>query len=295
MGLGRRHLAVAFTVVFTIAVTVAFTIVAPVATALADPPRQPTSVADLRAGLTTQLAEEAATIERASGTVRDKLAAADAVRVRRLVAAYRLLHSPAARSRGTPAPDPFAAARRRAAARLLIERDLAERRMLADELGQLRDAATHIASEATRVAAVVLPAALARPARGTIVRRFGAFQHDPSQATLSRRGVDLEVEPRAEVVASAAGTVRYAGPIRGLESGVIIDHGTYFTVVAKLAELAVPVGAPVARGDRLGHAARARVYLEVRVKLGAGGLPIDPEPVLEPQAPLAPQRSRDPR
>jgi murein DD-endopeptidase MepM/ murein hydrolase activator NlpD len=61
---------------------------------------------------------------------------------------------------------------------------------------------------------------------------------------------------------------------------VIVDHGSYLTVIAKLGELAVPAGAPVSRGDRLGRAARHRVYFEVRVELGPGGLPIDPEPLL---------------
>ena len=50
--------------------------------------------------------------------------------------------------------------------------------------------------------------------------------------------------------------------------------------MAKLGELAVPVGAHVARGDRLGRAARSRVYFEVRVKVGPGGMPVDPEPLL---------------
>jgi septal ring factor EnvC (AmiA/AmiB activator) len=75
--------------------------------------------------------------------------------------------------------------------------------------------------------------------------------------------------------------VRYAGPIRGLDAGLVIDHGDYYTVIGKLGDLGVPVGAPVTRGDRIGRAARHRVYFEVRVKLGAGGRPIDPEPLLE--------------
>jgi len=42
----------------------------------------------------------------------------------------------------------------------------------------------------------------------------------------------------------------------------------------------LPVGAPIAAGGRLGRAARHRVYFEVRIKLGPGGFPIDPEPLL---------------
>lgn len=229
--------------------------------------------ADARAGISQQLADERATIERARATVGDKLATLDQVRARRLAAAYRVLHAP-------PGPDAPAAARRRAAARLLVARDLGERRLLADEAAQLRAADARHAAEHARIATIELPAELARPAQGTIARRFGVLAHERSRAKLSRRGIDLEVAARAPVVAAADGVVRYAGPIRGLDNGVIVDHGGCLTVVAKLGSLAVPVGAPVKRGDRIGAAARHRVYVEVRVKIGAGGLPIDPEPLL---------------
>jgi septal ring factor EnvC (AmiA/AmiB activator) len=69
--------------------------------------------------------------------------------------------------------------------------------------------------------------------------------------------------------------------MRGLDHGVILDHGDYFTIVAKLSAVAIPIGTTVARGDRIGRAARARVYLEVRAKVGPGGLPIDPEALLK--------------
>jgi septal ring factor EnvC (AmiA/AmiB activator) len=82
------------------------------------------------------------------------------------------------------------------------------------------------------------------------------------------------------VRAPADGTVRYAGPIRGLDHGVVIDCGGVWTVVAKLGEVAVATGAFVEAGQRLGAPAKSRVYLEVRVPLGPGGLPVDPEPYL---------------
>jgi len=236
---------------------------------------------DPREVLVQQLADETVAIDRALATVDDKLGVIDTARARRLAAAYRVLQ-PGPKHQ---ADDPMAGARRRAAARMLIERDLIERRMLAGELSQLRTAATRTTADAARIAELVLPPSIKRPARGTIARRFGTLEHERSKATLSRRGIDLEVDARATVVAPADGTVRYVGPIRGLGSGVIVDHGTYFTVIAKLGEVVVPVGAPVSRGDRLGRAARHRVYLEVRVKLGAGARPIDPVPLLEAQKP----------
>ncbi|HEY0192399.1 MAG TPA: M23 family metallopeptidase, partial [Kofleriaceae bacterium] len=213
-------------------------------------------------------------VDRARAQVADKLAAADRTRAHRLGAAYRLLDA---------APgddDALAVARRRAAARLLLDRDLAERGLLAAEDAQLRAARDRIAGEAGQVAATARPADLRRPAPGAIVRHYGTVVHDRSKATLSRRGIELEVDDHAAVVAPAAGTVRYAGPIRGLDQGVILDHGGYLTVIGRLGDLALPVGAAIAAGDRLGRAARHRVYLEVRIKLGPGGYPIDPEPLL---------------
>jgi murein DD-endopeptidase MepM/ murein hydrolase activator NlpD len=234
-------------------------------------------VRDVRAELAAQLAAQVESIGKALVAVGDKLALADDIRVRRLRAAVRmLLHA-------VPAPgenDRMAIARRRAAAKHLLARDASERAMLADEAEQLATARGRIAAALEALPRLRLPTELARPVAGTLAHRFGTFEHDRSHAQLSRRGVDFEVEDHAPVVAPGDGVVRYAGPMRGLDHGVIVDHGDYDTVIAKLAALTLPVGTRVARGDRLGHAARHRVYLEVRVKLGPGGLPIDPEPLL---------------
>ncbi len=242
-------------------------------------PIGPLVAIDPRAQLAAQLADEAQTIDKTIATVADKLSEADRVRLERLRAAYRLLRAPVRAS--ASAGERMAAARRRAAARLLVDRDAAERSLLTDETAHLKAAQARTATDVQTVTTITLPVELARPAKGTVARAFGTLEHERSKAVLSRRGIDLEVETRANVTAPADGTVRYAGPIRGLDAGVVIDHGDYLTVIAKLDELVVPVGAPIHRGDRIGHAARYRVYFEVRVKLGAGGLPIDPVPLFE--------------
>jgi len=237
------------------------------------------SPADRRSGgelvdfLVDLLADQARSVDRALATVQDRLDSVAAGRAHRLAAALRV-------SRSAPGDDAAATARKLAAVRLLLARDRDERALLLDEIAGLTAARARIAAERSRAPAIALPARLAWPARGTIARRFGALAHERSHATLSRRGIDLEVAERGVVVAPAAGTVRYAGPIRGLERGVILDHGDYVTVIAKLGELALPVDAAIAAGDRIGRAAHHRVYFEVRVKLGPGGLPIDPEPLL---------------
>ena len=233
---------------------------------------------DPRAALAAQVAAEQQTVATTIDTVTKKLAAADATRAHRVVAAIRI-----AAERDMHADDPMGAARRIAAARYLLARDAAERGLLADELVQLHGAEHDVATAAASVARVALPDHLAWPATGTIARRFGEYQHDRSKATLSRRGLDIEVDDHAVAEAPADGIVRFAGPIRGLDRGVVIDHGGYFTVIAKLGELATLVGAHVGKGERLGRAARHRVYFEVRAKVGAGGLPIDPEPLLGPR------------
>jgi septal ring factor EnvC (AmiA/AmiB activator) len=233
---------------------------------------------DSRAVLAEQLVDEIQTIEKTLATVADKLSAADATRLRRVRAAYRILHAPLGID--ASATDRMASARRRAAARLLLERDRDERDLLAGEAAQLRTARSTKETASSHVPALVLPEEIGRPVKGSIARRFGTLVHEPSKATLSRRGLDFEVETGAPASAPADGVVRYAGPIRGLDHGVILDHGDYMTIVAKLADLAIPVGTRVTRGDRIGRASRSRVYLEVRAKVGAGGLPIDPEPLL---------------
>lgn len=227
---------------------------------------------DPRDALALELADQRATVDRALATVTDKLAVLDTERTAHLDATYRALQR--------PSTDALARARRIAALRALVKYDAAERALLAEELEQLRDAQVRIDREITALRTIELPTALQRPARGSIARHFGTLAHERSKTTLSRKGIDFEVDEHAPVVASAAGTVRYAGELRGLDRGIVIDHGAYFTVVGKLGELLVPVGATVAPGDRIARAARHRVYLEVRVRVGPGGMLIDPEPLL---------------
>ncbi|MGE0395553.1 MAG: murein hydrolase activator EnvC [Kofleriaceae bacterium] len=233
---------------------------------------------DPRARLAAQLADQAAVIETTRTTITEKIGALDKVRLARMRAAYRVLRTPLP-SDATSA-DRMAAARKRAGARLLVERDLDERGLLVDELAMLAKANERTVVATQAVPNISLPPELAWPAAGTIARQFGTISHEKSKTTLARRGIDIEVEAKTPAKASAAGTVRYAGPIRGLDLGVIIDHGDYMTVVAKLGELAVPTGAKVVAGDQVGRAARHRIYLELRAKISAGGLPIDPEPLL---------------
>lgn len=244
-------------------------VVAFVITALAVPARGDDS------GIAAQLADERAVLTKTIATIDDKIAALELERTNHVRAVHRAL---AATQRFSDSA--LASARRRAAARYVLARDLDERTLLTDERVAVEAAAADNARATVALPTMTTPRDLVRPARGKIARKFGTLVHDRSTTTLARRGIDIEVDSRAPAVAAAPGTVRYAGPIRGLDSGIIIDHGGYYTVVGKLGETTVPVGAKVASGDRIGRAARQRVYFEVRIKIGAGGRPIDPLPLL---------------
>lgn len=237
--------------------------------------------ADLRDDLRTQLDAEWSVATRTHDTVQGKLDARTAERAQRARAAYRLLRDPSA----SPWVDPavrMASLRRRAAARHLLAIDRAEVSLLADEIVRVDAGAARLAAERALIETIAIPApGLAWPAKGDVTRHFGTFVHADSGATLSRRGLDLDVRAHAEAHAVADGVVRYAGPIRGLDAGVVVDHGAFWSVTAKLGELGVTAGDHVVRGQRLGDADTHRLYLELRVPIGPGGLPIDPEPLLE--------------
>ncbi|HEY0252755.1 MAG TPA: M23 family metallopeptidase [Kofleriaceae bacterium] len=244
-----------------------------IGTSAAAPPKP----ADPRELLAKQIAAEQQTLATTIDTVNGKLAAADTTRLHRIHAAMRVLHAPL--PDGATADERMAVARRRAAAKLLLERDASERALLANETEHLHVSEKETIEAGEQISKLQLPQALEVPAKGTVARHFGEYVHERSKATLSRRGIDLEVEDHAPATAPADGVVRYAGVIRGLDHGVILDHGDFLTVIAKLGDLTLPIGTHVARGDRLGRAAHHRVYLEVRAKVGPGGLPIDPEPL----------------
>ena len=162
-------------------------------------------------------------------------------------------HAPLAE--GASADERMAVARRRAAPRACcLESDHGERQLLADEGPHLEEvaktatdaAAQHVADD--RVARDVLEVARARQGRAPF-RRVPARAQQGDAAP--RRGIDLEKSRISAPVGqrTADGTVRYAGPIRGLDHGVILDSRRLpRRDRVKLAELTLPVGTAVAQG-----------------------------------------------
>ncbi|HUH06148.1 MAG TPA: M23 family metallopeptidase [Kofleriaceae bacterium] len=167
----------------------------------------------------------------------------------------------------------------RAAARRILRRDLRELDLLREELA-VAHRAKALFQQLEPSAAGPAQRSLRRPVPGSITSTFGTYRHAASRATLSRRGVEMRAERGDRVHAVEAGTVRFAGTLRGLDQAVLIDHGGYTSVTARLGRVQVAVGASVGPGQVVGQAAGHRVYLEIRLDLGPGGEPIDPAPLL---------------
>lgn len=101
------------------------------------------------------------------------------------------------------------------------------------------------------------------PAIGDIVTGFGEL----SAGGVRARGITIATAPKAAVVAPAAGRIAFAGPFRGYDHIVIIEHGGGWTsLIARLDRLSVEPGETVRQGDPIGTtgAASARLTLELR-------------------------------
>lgn len=85
------------------------------------------------------------------------------------------------------------------------------------------------------------------------------------------RGLTLATRRGAELVAPAAGTVRFAGPFRDYDGVIIIDHGRGWLTLIVNAASAVGRGGRVAAGQPLG-----RALGPVQVELSQNGRPISP-------------------
>ena len=138
-----------------------------------------------------------------------------------------------------------------------------------------------------------LEGTLPAPVSGRVVAEFG--RQDPRYALKKfQRGIVIRVAEDASVHAVAAGMVVHAGPFRGYQELVVLDHGQgFFSVYGHLERLAFERGESVQAGDALGRPAYQPVgegydvYFEVRLH----GKPQDPELWLKPGSLGKPQAS----
>jgi septal ring factor EnvC (AmiA/AmiB activator) len=119
---------------------------------------------------------------------------------------------------------------------------------------------------------------LPMPAVGQIVIRYG----QAAATGLTHRGVTLETQPGATVIAPFAGYVVFADVFRGYGQLLILDHGDgYHTLLAGLSRIDGVPGLWVETGEPVGIMGEGdkglpRLYVEIR----RGGQPFDPLPWL---------------
>ncbi|MDH5752288.1 MAG: peptidoglycan DD-metalloendopeptidase family protein [Deltaproteobacteria bacterium] len=127
---------------------------------------------------------------------------------------------------------------------------------------------------------------LPSPARGSILARFG--EQDPRyELKKFQRGLVLKVDKGADIKAVAAGRVVHAGPFRGYQQLVVVDHGGgLFSVYGHLENLQINQGASVSQGTTLGRPIfqeaddSHNLYFEIRYD----GSPEDPLEWLAPDS-----------
>ena len=124
---------------------------------------------------------------------------------------------------------------------------------------------------------------LSAPAKGKLMAGFG--DQDPRYAMKKfQRGVVVKVEEDTVLHAVAPGRSLHAGPFRGYQQLIVLDHGKgLFSVYGHLEKLEISRGQRVGRGARLGSVAYQptesayHYYFEIR----HNGKPVDPMKWLE--------------
>lgn len=96
-------------------------------------------------------------------------------------------------------------------------------------------------------------AKLAWPVKGFVSRKFG-ISKDPILKGVEHNnpGIEIQTNPNASVKCVAAGKVSSVAIIQGFNRAVIVNHGDYFSVYAKLDNVEVKKGQIVKVGQNLG-------------------------------------------
>jgi murein DD-endopeptidase MepM/ murein hydrolase activator NlpD len=166
---------------------------------------------------------------------------------------------------------------RRAAMTRLLRRDLRELAVMEAEHQVAASARERLHGElAAPEPSSPAPGSLVRPvARARLRTGFGVQRHRESQADMSARGIELACRPGDPVLAVAAGRVLWTGSLSGA-SAVLVDHGGFVSVLVGMGRVGVATGQAVAAGQVLGNAAGDELHVEIRLRSGAFGNPVDP-------------------
>jgi murein hydrolase activator len=121
------------------------------------------------------------------------------------------------------------------------------------------------------------------PARGIVEVGFGKVLNPKFNTVTVQKGLDIRAAAATPAVSVAAGTVAYAGWLKGYGNLIIIDHGGgYHSLLAHLARVNVEVEKEVEQGQKVGEVGDtgslkgAYLYFEIRFR----GQAIDPAPWL---------------
>lgn len=113
------------------------------------------------------------------------------------------------------------------------------------------------------------------PVVGQLVTGMGEI----STSGVRSRGLTLATQASAQLVAPTAGRIAFAGPYRGYDQILILDHGQgWTTLLTGLHRLSVNVGETVRQGDPVGIAGAGRPT--ITIELRRNGRPIDIVPLV---------------
>ena len=83
-----------------------------------------------------------------------------------------------------------------------------------------------------------------------VVGRLVGLYGQPTEGSMTRKGLSIETRPGAQVIAPFDGSVVFAGPFRGYGQLLIIDHGEgYHSLLAGLGRIDVSIGLDVLAGE----------------------------------------------
>ena len=113
---------------------------------------------------------------------------------------------------------------------------------------------------------------------GTVVRKFGRQRHPVLHIDENNLGVGIQTLKGEQVRAVFPGKVISVTEIPGMNNIVMIQHGEYFTVYARLRKVYVTVGQEVSAKEILGEVYTNREEVsQVEFQIWKGDSPLDPE------------------
>lgn len=149
-----------------------------------------------------------------------------------------------------------------------LKKELAERReslkaldkLISDLIRREVEEAARAAALANRTTTAALSADFSKnklklpwPTNGFISQKFGRTR-DPVLKMVERNspGIEIQTSPSSDATSVFKGKVTAVALIQGFNKAVIIKHGDYYTVYAKLSEVYVKKGEDVNIGDKVG-------------------------------------------